>query len=251
MRMRTAEPMMLNEDERTSLQRWVHRGHAAARIQTRARMRLKRAEGWRDVAIARAWEVGVGTVYHARQRDLAGGLEAVLHDQVQARRRQALAGEQMAYLIATAGSPAPKGHDHWTLRLLAGKAVEVGCVPSIAPETIRHARQKTSASPGSMTSGACPGWARRVSRRWKSSSTALQSHQTKSRPRAATRLLRREAGRAACAHAPLFAPQSRPPRAHRRGLRPGGHGQRLGLVLVAPHLGWRHAEVTERRTHTE
>ena len=31
-----------------------------------------------------------------------------------------------AHLIALACSPAPEGHDHWTLRLLAGKAVELG-----------------------------------------------------------------------------------------------------------------------------
>lgn len=178
--MRTAEPIVLNEDERAYVQTWVHRGHAAARIQTRARMLLKLAEGWRDVEIARALEVGVGTVYNTRQRFLAGGLQEVLHDQRQERRRQALTGEQIAYLIATACSPAPKGHDHWTLRLLAGKAVELGYVPSISPETIRHALKKTSSNPGSMNSGACRAWARRLSRRWKRSSTSTPSRPTPS-----------------------------------------------------------------------
>jgi transposase len=175
--MRTAEPIALTEDERTFLQTWVHRGHAAARIQTRARILLQLAEGWRDVAIARALEVGVGTVYNTRQRFLAGGVAAVLHDKAQERRRQALSGEQSAYLIATACSPAPKGHDHWTLRLLAGKAVELGFVPSISPETIRQALKKTSSSPGNMSSGASPVWAPRLSRRWKRSSTSMRRHQ--------------------------------------------------------------------------
>jgi transposase len=178
--MRTAEPIALTEDERTYLQTWAHRGHAAARIQTRARILLKLAEGWRDVEIARALEVGVGTVYNTRQRFLAGGVAAVLHDKTQERRRQALAGEQIAYLIATACSPAPTGHDHWTLRLLANKAVELGFVPSISPETIRHALKKTSSSPGNMSSGACRAWAHRSSRRWKRSSTATPSHRTHS-----------------------------------------------------------------------
>ncbi len=140
--MRTAEAIELNEDERAYVQTWVHRGHAVARIQTRARILVKLAEGWGDVEIARALEVGVGTVYNTRQRFLAGGWEAVLHDQRQARSRQALTGEQIAYLIAIAGSPAPTGHDHWTLRRLAGKAVELGYVPSISPETIRQALKK-------------------------------------------------------------------------------------------------------------
>jgi transposase len=180
--MRTAEPITLNEDERAYVQTWVHRGHAAARIQTRARILLKLAEGWRDVEIARALEVGVGTVYNTRQRFLAGRLEAVLHDQRQERRRQALAGEQLAHLIAIACSPAPTGHDHWTLRLLAGKAVELGYVPSISPETIRQALKKTRSSPGSMSSGACPAWAHRSSRRWRKSSTSTPNRRTP-RPR--------------------------------------------------------------------
>jgi transposase len=177
--MRTAEPLELTDDERATVQTWVHRGHAAARIQTRARIVLKLAEGWRDVEIARALEVGVGTVYNTRQRFLAGGLEAVLHDQRQERRRQALTGEQLAYLVATAWSPAPHGHDHWTLRLLAGKAVELGFVPSISPETIRQALKKTSSNPGSMNSGASPVWEHRLSRRWRRSSTSMPSHQTR------------------------------------------------------------------------
>ena len=36
-----------------------------------------------------------------------------------------------AHLIALACSPAPEGHDHWTLRLLAGKVVELGLASSI------------------------------------------------------------------------------------------------------------------------
>src|SRR5262249_26606060 len=115
--MRTAGAITLNEEERGTLHTWVHRGHAAARIQTRARILLLLAAGWRDVKIARALEVGVGTVSTTRQRFLAGGLEAVLHDQRQTRYRQALSGEQIAHLVAIACSPAPQGHDHWTLRL--------------------------------------------------------------------------------------------------------------------------------------
>lgn len=53
-------------------------------------------------------------------------------------------------------SPAPSGHDHWTLRLLAGKAVELGFVDSISPETIRQLLKKMNSNPGSTSNGACP-----------------------------------------------------------------------------------------------
>lgn len=177
--MRIAEAIVLNEDERGVLQTWVHRGHAAARIQTRARILLKLAEGWRDVEIAHALEVGLGTVSNTRKRFLAGGLEAVLHDQAQARHRQALSGEQIAHLIAVACSSAPKGHDHWTRRLLAGQAVELGLVTGISPQTIRHVLKKTNASPGNMSSGVCRPSGRLSSRRWKRSSTSMRSRRTR------------------------------------------------------------------------
>jgi hypothetical protein len=47
-------------------------------------------------------------------------------------------------------------HDHWTVRLLAGKAVELGFVKSISPNTFHELLKKTSSSPGSMSTGACP-----------------------------------------------------------------------------------------------
>jgi hypothetical protein len=73
-----------------------------------------------------------------------GGLEAVLHDQVQQHRRSALSGLQTAHLIAVAYSPSPDGHDHWTVRLLAQKAVELGFVTNISPNTIHDLLKKTN-----------------------------------------------------------------------------------------------------------
>ena len=142
--MRSSRPIDLTEDERGFVQTFVHRGKVSARIQARARILLKAAEGWTDAEIARALDVGAGTVSNVRKRFVAGRLEAVLEDKRQIRSRQALSGEQWAHLIAIACTPAPEGHSHWTVRLLAGKAVELGYVPKISPETIRQALKKTS-----------------------------------------------------------------------------------------------------------
>jgi DNA-binding CsgD family transcriptional regulator len=142
--MRSSRPIDLTEDERGFVQTFVHRGKVSARIQARARILLKAAEGWTDAEIARALDVGVGTVSNVRKRFVAGRLEAVLEDKRQVRYRQALSGEQWAHLIAIACTTAPEGHNHWTVRLLAGKAVELGYVPKISPETIRQALKKTS-----------------------------------------------------------------------------------------------------------
>jgi hypothetical protein len=47
-------------------------------------------------------------------------------------------GAQQAHPIAIACSPVPEGHDHGTLRMLAGKAVELGYVAHIDSGPIRN-----------------------------------------------------------------------------------------------------------------
>ena len=117
-------------------------------------MLLKAAEGWTDQHICEAFDISRNTSIRVRQLYLEGGLEAVLHDKRQLRYRQALTGGQVAHLVAITCSPAPVGHAHWTVRLLAGKAVELGFVESISPETIRQLLKKMNSSPGSTSSGA-------------------------------------------------------------------------------------------------
>jgi len=112
-------------------------------------------EGWTDQHICAALDVSRNTSMRVRQVYLEGGVEAVLHDKRQQRYRQALTGGQAAHLIAIACSPVPTGHDHWTVRLVAGKAVELGFVESISQETIRQLLKKTNLSPGNTTSGVC------------------------------------------------------------------------------------------------
>jgi hypothetical protein len=46
-------------------------------------------------------------------------------------------------LIAIACTQPPAGHDHWTMRLLADKLVELEIVESISHETVRQTLKKT------------------------------------------------------------------------------------------------------------
>ncbi len=144
----------LTSEERSILETFVHRGRANARTLTSARILLKSAEGWSTTALAEAFDVCEATVTNVRRRFAQGGLEAVLHDKVQQHRRSVLSGLQTAHLIAVACSPSPDGHDHWTVRLLAQKAVELGFVTNISPTTIHEMLKKMNSSPGSMNIGA-------------------------------------------------------------------------------------------------
>lgn len=147
-------PITLSETDRASLQTFIHAGKANARSFTRAHALLKAADGWTDAQMCEAFGISRNTSIQVRQRYLSGGLEAVLHDKKQHRHRHALSGEQAAHLIAVSCTPIPDGHDHWTLRLLAGKAVELGFVESISPETIRSLFKKMRSSRGNTSSGA-------------------------------------------------------------------------------------------------
>jgi|SRR5579871_138804 len=144
----------LSETDRTSLQTFLHAGKANARTFARAYALLKAADGWTDAQICDAFHISRNTAIKVRRTYLEEGLDAVLHDKQQQRYRQALTGEQSAYLIALACTPAPTGHDHWTLRLLAGQAVELGFVEKISPTTIQQLLKKMSSNLGNTSNGA-------------------------------------------------------------------------------------------------
>lgn len=151
------DQITLSETDRSRLQTFIHIGHASARVRTRAQVLLKMGEGWSLVEVCRAFDVWRNTVVRIRTRFTEGGVDAVLGEKRQTCYRAALSGTQQAHLIAIACSPIPDGHDHWTLRMLAGKAVELGFVETISPETIRALLKKPSSSPGGTGSGASRG----------------------------------------------------------------------------------------------
>ena len=97
---------------------------------TRARILLKTGDGWPAPQVAEALDVAKGTVYRIKRR-FVDGLEGALWERTQAHRYRKLDDRGEAHLVALACSPAPEGHDHWTLRLLAGKVVELGLASSM------------------------------------------------------------------------------------------------------------------------
>jgi hypothetical protein len=82
-------------------------------------------------------------VERIRKRFVLGGLHKALNEDPRPGQRRKLDGRAEATLIATACSQVPEGHEHWTLRLLAGKMVELEMVDSISYETIRRTLKKT------------------------------------------------------------------------------------------------------------
>ena len=122
----------------------------------RARILLKSDDGWAAPQVAEALDVALGTVYRIKQRFTQEGLAGSLWDRRQANRHRKLDDRGEAHLIAMACSPVPEGHDHWTLRLLAGKVVELGLASSMSHEGVRRRLKKTRSSPGKRKSGGSP-----------------------------------------------------------------------------------------------
>ena len=145
----------LSSEEKGHLRKVVRSGRSSAQAITRARILLKVDEGWTATQVATALDISERTVIRTRKRYAQEGLEEMLH-RPQVNRYRKLDERGEAHLIALACSPAPEGHDHWTLRLLAGKTVELGLVESLFHETVRLHLKKTRSSRSRNSSGASP-----------------------------------------------------------------------------------------------
>ena len=130
----------------------IRAGRSSAQAITRAHILLKTDQGWTASQVAAALDISERTVFRAKRRYAEEGLDEVLRHRNQVSRYRKLDDRGEAHLIALACSPAPEGHDHWTLRLLAGKAVELGL--SLSHETVRLRLEKTRSSRGGNSNGA-------------------------------------------------------------------------------------------------
>lgn len=136
----------LRAKEREQLTELVNRGRAAARRRRTAQILLKadRRCGWKDERIAEAFGVSVRTVERIRERFVEQGLEATIDPPRQSRPPQKIDGDVEARLVTLACSEPPDGRQRWTLRLLAGRLVELDVVESISHEAVRQTLKKTS-----------------------------------------------------------------------------------------------------------
>jgi len=133
----------LSNEERQMLLEMTRKGEIKARKFKRAMILLKADEGQTDQQIMAALNVSRPCVERLRKRFVADGLERALNEDPRPGQRRKLDGRAEATLIATACSEAPEGHAHWTLRLLAGKLVQLQVVDAISHETVRRTLKKT------------------------------------------------------------------------------------------------------------
>lgn len=147
--------IQLTEEERSEVEGFIRRGKANARTLTRAHILLKDTEGWSIARLATTFGVSEATVSNVRRRFREGGVMGVLMDKEQEKRRRALSGAGEAMVVAIACSPVPDGHDHWTVRMIQSKLVEMGVVEHVGRGTVHNLMKKMRLNPGSESSGVC------------------------------------------------------------------------------------------------
>ena len=133
----------LTDNERARLVDLTRKGGAPVRRVKRANILLLSDKGWTAEQIDDAGYGSTSTVYRTRERFVEEGLERALAERYRPGGRRRLDEKQEAILVATACSPPPKGRAHWTMRLLAGRMIELLDVQSLSHATVaRRLKEK-------------------------------------------------------------------------------------------------------------
>ncbi len=147
--------VQLSQEQRQQLEREVKTGKSPARQQMHARILLKADEGaagpgWSDEQISEALEASLSTIERVRRRFVEHGLADAMTRRPQPERphKRKIDGDQEAHLIALCCSEVPAGHEHWTMRLLADKMVELGYVEQVSHKTVWETLKKMNSSRG-------------------------------------------------------------------------------------------------------
>jgi transposase len=143
----------LSEEERGLLEGMIRRGKDSARVLCRARTLLKADAKVSETEISEALEVVPATVERIRRRFCEDGLQGALYDRPRPGAEPKLNGKQEAQVIALACSDPPEGHEHWTLRLLADRIVELEFAETYSYEAVRRTLKKMTSNRGKKKSG--------------------------------------------------------------------------------------------------
>ena len=144
---------MLDEDERETLEKLTKSGKRAARVVLRARALLlldvgELGPGWKVARAAEAVGLSTRSLENLKRRvGEVGPLSAIERKPRESPPREVkFGGEFEARLLALACSSPPDGRSRWTVRLLAGKLVELQVVPSVSAMTVHNTLKKMNLS---------------------------------------------------------------------------------------------------------
>jgi len=147
----------LTAEQRHHLESLIRKGKAPARVQTRARILLladrSQGEQRRQKQVAEATLTDAATVCQVSRRFALEGMESALAERPRPGQAPKITGDVEAQLCLLACSDPPVGYAKWTLKLLAGKLVELGCVESLSDVAVYHRLKKIQLSHGASKPG--------------------------------------------------------------------------------------------------
>lgn len=143
----------LTKEERNELESLTKKGKIEARRFKHARALLLCDAGpegpaWKVADVADALGVTSRSLEHLKKRFVEEGMEAALERKPRERppREVIFDGAFVARLIALACSETPEGHNRWTVRLLAEKAVELRFADKVSHMTVQRTLKKMNFS---------------------------------------------------------------------------------------------------------
>ncbi len=138
--------LTLTKSDRAFLLDLLKKGSLKAKTYKRATALLELDRGKTMTDVAQTLDVSFPSVLSWRDKYLAQGVTATLHDRPRSGRPVVIEGQQRAKITALACSAPPKGHARWTLRLLADRAVELGHCEQLSHSQAGRILKKTLSS---------------------------------------------------------------------------------------------------------
>ena len=135
--------VQLTETDREYLEAITSKGELKVRTYRRALSLLELDRGKTYTAVSKTVKLTIGTLSTLAEQYRENGLNA-LYDRPRSGRPIEIDGGQRAKITALACSPPPDGHAEWSLRLLAGKVVELGFSEQISHTHVSTILKKTN-----------------------------------------------------------------------------------------------------------
>jgi len=143
----------LTSEERTYLMKMISSGESKAKEIAHARILLATDDAREPkltvTEVAEKCDSNIVTVQQIRRKYTEGGVDAA----VKRKKRETppvppkITGEVEAHIIALACSEPPEGYSKWSLRLLAGRIVELGYTDSISYAYVGRILKKHNSNP--------------------------------------------------------------------------------------------------------
>jgi putative transposase len=145
----------LSAEDQQYLQGLLKKGRHSARKLKRARVLLLLSEGATAREIVSKADLGLSTIYQIRDRYLEEGKQVrkAIEEKPRSGQPPKLTDSLKAHITAIACSQPPAGKDHWSLKMIADKVLELGYVEQISTEPIRKYLKKSLSSPGRRSAG--------------------------------------------------------------------------------------------------